>query len=126
MFAHRQPTALGYAKAQFSAAGYRITCVCDDDRHTHPDLPITEYEERMSAQGATVHGIYATPDSEILCSEATLQHARELPQSLYDYLPQNVLDDTSAYVPHGMGYAIENFRNRRMNAQARLKSQHKG
>lgn len=107
-----------YSLPQFEAAGWRIQWASTNDRADHPDTPITEYEERLSAQGAHVHGICAAPSSAP-ASAAQLEAARALPQSLYEYLPDNLFD--GAYIPHGMGYAIENFRNRRTHEQARAR-----
>lgn len=105
-----------FSLPQFKALGWNILCATNDDRAAHPEQPITEYEERLTAQGATVNAIYATPS----VSPATPQQlaaARELPQSLIDYLPDDLFE--SAYIPYGMSYAVENLRNRRAHEAAR-------
>lgn len=107
-----------YALPQFRAAGFELTRVERDDRAARPDMPVTEYESRMGGEGAGVLGLTAVPAGAAPTGES-LAAARELPQSLVDYLPESLLDDRGAYVPHGMGYAVENLRHRRMRAQMR-------
>ena len=51
------------------------------------------------------------------CTPEQLAAADELPQSLFDYLPEDLFEGT--YIPHGMSYAIENFRNHRMHERMR-------
>ncbi len=117
-----------FSLPQFQAIGWHITCATHDDRTTHPDQPITEYEQRLTEQGATVHAVYAHPAPEA-ATEEQLQAALDLPQSLIDYLPEQLQaaldlpqslidylpDDLFAgdYIPYGMSYAIDNLRNRR-------------
>ena len=99
-----------FSLPQFQAIGWHITCATHDDRTTHPDQPITEYEQRLTEQGATVHAVYAHPAPEA-ATEEQLQAALELPQSLIDYLPDDLF--AGDYIPYGMSYAIDNLRNRR-------------
>ncbi|WP_234346338.1 tRNA (guanosine(46)-N7)-methyltransferase TrmB [Collinsella provencensis] len=101
-----------YSLPQFEALGWNILCATDDDRAAHPEQPITEYEERLTAQGATVHAIYATPPSTPATTEQ-LQAAEDMPLSLIDYLPEDLF--ASDYIPYGMSYAVDNLRNRRRN-----------
>lgn len=100
-----------YSLPQFEAAGYRTRWTSRDDRADHPETPLTEYEIRLSAEGATVHGICAEPGPQP--TEQQLTDALAQPQSLYDYVQDSIWNDRSAYVPHGMGYAITNLRNHR-------------
>ena len=77
---------------------------------------MSEYEERLVEEGATVHGICARLDEEP--SGQQLQAAREQSlNSLYDYIPEDLYE--GAYIPHGMNFAITAFRNRRRNLEAR-------
>lgn len=99
-----------FSLPQFQAIGWHITCATHDDRTTHPDQPITEYEQRLTEQGATVHAVYAHPAPEA-ATEEQLQAALDLPQSLIDYLPDDLF--AGDYIPYGMSYAIDNLRNRR-------------
>lgn len=104
-----------YALPQFEGAGYRMLWTSHDTRGEHPEFPETEYELRLAQEGARVNGICAVPGNAP--SPQQLQAARDMPQSLFDYLPDDLFD--GAYVPHGMGYAITNFKNRRNNRAAR-------
>lgn len=105
-----------YSLPQFLATGWNVTCATHDDRTAHPEQPITEYEQRLTEQGATVHAVYASaPDHAATAEE--LQAALDLPQSLIDYLPEDLF--AGDYVPYGMSYAIDNLRNRRQHLAAR-------
>lgn len=99
-----------FSLPQFQAIGWDVTCATHDDRAAHPDQPITEYEQRLTEQGATVHAVYAHPAPEA-ATEEQLQAALGLPQSLIDYLPDDLF--AGDYIPYGMSYAIDNLRNRR-------------
>lgn len=101
-----------YSLPQFEALGWNILCATDDDRAAHPEQPITEYEERLTAQGATVHAIYAKPPLTPATPEQ-LRAAGDMPLSLIDYLPEDLF--ASDYIPYGMSYAVDNLRNRRRN-----------
>ena len=104
-----------YAVPQFEAAGWRTLWTSRDDRRDHPDTPLSGYERRLSAQGATVNALCATP--ETVPTAEQLAGALNLPQSLYDYLPDNLFEDS--YIPHGMSYGVTNLRNQRVHAQKR-------
>ena len=106
-----------YAIPQFEAAGWRTLWTSYDDRTDHPDTPLSGYERRLSAQGAQVNALCATPG--IVPTAERLAHALDLPQSLYDYLPDNLFE--GGYIPHGMSYGIENLRNQRTHAQMRTR-----
>lgn len=96
-----------FALTQFELAGYEIVWSSNDDRNDHPNEPLSEYEERLAAQGANVYGLWATPGAE----PAQPQQSASL--SLVDYFPDDLFD--GGYVPHGMGGAVTNLRNRRKN-----------
>lgn len=104
-----------YALPQFDAAGWRTLWTSHDDRADHPDTPFSGYELRLSAQGATVNALCAAPGPAPETDQ--LEAARNLSQSLYDYLPDNLFE--GGYIPHGMSYGIDNLRNQRLHAQAR-------
>ena len=107
-----------YSRPQFEAAGYRARWTSNDTRAEHPDIPWSEYEERLAEQGARVHGICA----ELGCApyDEQVEAGRErMLDSLYDYIPVDLYEGT--YIPHGMDFAIRNFRNRARNAEMRAK-----
>lgn len=101
-----------FSLPQFEAIGWAVECATHDDRSAHPSQPITEYEQRLTEQGATVHAVYARPADRAATTEQ-LQAALDLPQSLIDYLPEDLFADE--YIPYGMSYAIDNLRNRRQH-----------
>lgn len=103
-----------FSLPQFEALGWTIHCSTTSDRLVHPEQPITEYEARLTEQGATVNAIYATP-SISPATPTQLQAALDLPQSLMDYLPEDLFEDS--YIPYGMSYAIDNLRNRRRHIE---------
>lgn len=105
-----------YALPQFEAAGWPVLWTSTDDRADHPETPLTEYEERLAAQGATVYALCAQPGPQPV-SPDQIARALELPQSLFDYLPEDLF--ATDYIPHGMSYAIDNIRNRRKHEAAR-------
>ena len=105
-----------YALPQFAAAGYALRWTSEDDRADHPETPLTEYEARMSAEGARVLALAAAPAGPSPDPSA-LTAARELPQSLYDYLPEDLFE--KGYVPHGMGYGVDSLRRQRARQDAR-------
>ena len=104
-----------YALPQFETAGFALLWTSRDDRAEHPDVPLTEYEARMAAEGARVLALGAVPTGPAPTPER-LQAARELPQSLYDYLPDDLFE--GGYTPHGMGYGVTNLRRAKMRRQA--------
>ena len=110
-----------FSVRQLAGAGYDTVWASDDTRRDHPEIPDSEYERKLSAEGATVYGIRATVGA--MPSERQLAAARELPQSLFDYLPENLFEGD--YIPHGMSYAITVMRNRRANAELRAASRAK-
>ena len=95
-----------FARTQLPIAGYRQTWCSDDARTERPEIPTSEYEERLSAQGAHVHALFSTPEGPT--PENPTQTAE---MSLAAYIPDDlsVFDD---YAPHGMQATMENLRNR--------------
>lgn len=102
---------LDFTRTQLHGAGYQITWESDDVRRDRPDLPKTEYERKLAQEGARVLGIRAAVGPAP--SQTALEAARQVPQSLFEYLPDDLFE--GAYIPHGMDYAITVFRNRRAN-----------
>lgn len=100
-----------FSQIQFELAGFEVTWLTDDARSDRPDDPLTEYEQRLTAQGATVYAIEGTPGA----LEAPPVQTASL--SLIDYLPDD-LDDLG-YIPHGMQGSVTNLRNRQRRAWAR-------
>lgn len=97
-----------FALTQFELAGYDIVWSSDDERAQMPGEPVSEYEERLVAQGATVFGVWASPSSR----EPSMEQTASL--SLVDYLPEDLFGN--GYVPHGMSGAVVNLRNRRLRS----------
>ena len=98
----------GFSRTQFELAGYDIVWESDDARAERPNDPVSWYEERLSAQGATVYAIEATPAREPKrAADGTVEQTASL--SLIDYLPEDL--STMTYVPHGMQGTVTNLRN---------------
>ena len=98
----------GFSRTQFELAGYDIVWESDDARAERPNDPVSWYEERLSAQGASVYAIEATPAREPKRSaDGTVEQTASL--SLIDYLPEDL--STMTYVPHGMQGTVTNLRN---------------
>lgn len=93
-----------FSVIQLDLAGYDIVWSSDDERAAFPDEPTSEYEERLTSQGACVYGVWATPGDlpERIEQTASL--------SLVDYLPDDLF--AGGYVPYGMNGTITNLRNR--------------
>lgn len=102
-----------FTRGQFEGAGYKLQWESRDVRAEHPEIPLSMYERKLSAEGATVYGCRAVPGSAP--TRQAVEAARSMPQSLFDYLPDNLYE--GGYVPHGMGYAVEELRNRRKNLE---------
>ncbi len=94
-----------FALTQVPLAGYEISWRSRDARGDHPDDPMSEYEERLSAQGALVNAYTAVPGP---APEHPVQTAE---MSLAAYIPED-LSSFDGYAPHGMQGTIENLRNR--------------
>ena len=103
-----------FALTQFELAGYTISWRSDNARAEHPDDPSSEYEERLSSQGAPVYAVYATPGKlpQEIKQTASL--------SLVDYLPSDL--QSIGYIPHGMQGTVVNLRNRAIRRQQRMES----
>ena len=99
-----------FALTQFALAGYNVVWSSDDERRDHPHEPTSEYEQRLAAQGAKVLSVWATP------GEAPANPKQTASLSLVDYFPDDLFEN--GYVPHGMGGAVINLRNRNRNRQA--------
>lgn len=92
---------------QVPLAGYELLWQSRDARAERPDDPASEYERRLSAQGARVHAFVATPGP----MPERVEQTAEL--SLAAYLPQDLESLQSiGYAPHGMEATVVNLRNR--------------
>ena len=100
-----------FSQTQFELAGYEMTWVSTDARADRPEDPQTEYEQRLTAQGATVYALEGTPGP----LEGT--PVQNVSLSLVDYLPDDL--EGIGYVPHGMQGSVTNLRNRERRRWAR-------
>lgn len=100
-----------FTLTQLEIAGYRVLWCSQDARADFPDAPSSEYERRLTAQGARVLGIAAVPGPRPERWEQTAE------LSLAEYLPRDL--DRMGYVPHGMQATVENMRARRARLDAR-------
>ena len=94
-----------FSETQFRLADYTVTWQSMDARAERPDDAMSQYEERLTAKGAKVLAIEATPGPESVYREQTA------PLSLVDWLPDDL--DAMDYVPYGMEGTVTNLRNRR-------------
>lgn len=100
-----------FSLTQFKLAGYDVTWCTDDVRAACPDEPWSAYERKLSQQGATALGVFATPGPQ----PAHVQQTAAL--SLVSYLPENL--DELIYVPHGMQSCVDNLRRRHAHERER-------
>ena len=100
-----------FSLAQLAGAGYEQLWISRDTRADHPQIPDSEYERKLGAEGAKVNGVSAVPAAAP--DPERIEATSAMPQSLFEYLPDDLFEGT--YIPHGMSYAIEVFRNRRKN-----------
>lgn len=100
-----------FSLTQFELAGYQLLWTSTDAHSDRPSDIVTEYEERLSAQGAKVLALEATPGPQPEHVEQTAS------LSLIDYLPQDL--DELDYVPHGMQGSVTNLRNRQHRMECR-------
>lgn len=90
-----------FTLTQLALAGYHVDWSVDDVREALPDDPVTGYERRLVAKGATVYALQATPGPLPTHIEQTAA------LSLFDYLPEDL--ESMAYVPLGMERSVENL-----------------
>lgn len=100
-----------FSQTQFALAGYQMSWVSADARADRPHDTKTEYEQRLTAQGANVYALEGTPGPLV---DTPVQNAS---LSLVDYLPDDL--EGLAYVPHGMQGSVTNLRNRARHQRAR-------
>jgi len=100
-----------YSLVQFELAGYAITWRDDAGDKRRDPSPITGYERRLAAQGARILELEARP-LEPAPDPADLQQTA--PQSLYDYLPQDL--ESLTYIPADMRHSVQNM----IEARARV------
>lgn len=105
-----------FARTQFELAGYELLWKTEDLRRTHPETPSSEYEEKLSKQGARVLAFSATPGAPVAKAVAkTVVQTAEL--SLAPYVAEH-LDDMD-YIPHGMQALAYNLKRQRERATKR-------
>lgn len=104
-----------FSLGQLRLAGYDVPWQSEDARAERPDDVMSWYEQRLSAQGATVYAVEALPQAAPIptCVEQTES------LSLIDYLPANLDAMAATYVPHGMQGTVTNLRNQRLKSEAR-------
>lgn len=100
-----------YSLTQFELAGYDLTWSTRDLHAFNPAEIQSDYEELLSAQGASIHACLAVPGPR---PDEMVQTA---PQGLASYLPDDL--DSLTYIPYGMESTVENFKNRKINQQRR-------
>lgn len=115
-----------FSRIQFDLAGYEVLWETEDlygsDAGEAPADPAlveavaacrisSEYEERLTALGARVHALVATPGPR----PASWEQTAEL--GLAAYLPEDL--DSLTYVPAGMEDTVRNLRNRKANLRAK-------
>lgn len=92
-----------YTIVELKIAGYDLLWSTSDARTAGVDGPSSEYEDRLTAGGASVYALEATPGE-------TPEHMEQTDRlSLVDYLPADV--NAIEYVPRGMESTVENLRN---------------
>ncbi len=100
-----------FSQTQFELAGYEVGWCTTNARGERPLDIVTEYESRLTAQGATVYALEATPGADPGAVEQTAS------LSLVDYLPHDL--EHLSYVPHGMQGTVTNLRNHRLRQRKR-------
>lgn len=104
-----------FSLGQLELAGYDVLWQSEDARGERPDDVMSWYEQRLSAQGATVYAVEAVPQAGPI--PARVEQTESM--SLIDYLPADLDAMAATYVPHGMQGTITNLRNQRLKAEAR-------
>ena len=105
-----------FCLGQLEVCGWDVLATSDDDRAEHPDEPVTYYEERLVAMGASVLSVYATPHEPAPSAEERAERADKWPVSLVPYLPWDL--DAMQYVPYGMEWTVETIRRSKKYRQA--------
>ena len=105
-----------FSLLQFLTIGWNVVCASHDDHAVQQDQPTTANEQGLTQQRATVHAVYARPAPEPASTDG-LQTARDQPQSLIDYLPEDLFAQVTS--PYGLSYAIDDYRNHRRHYPAR-------
>lgn len=105
-----------FTLTQLELAGYELEWTTDDCRALLPNDPVSAYEQRLCAKGATVYGLRAHPGAKPAHVEQTA------PLSLVDYLPDDL--STMDYVPHGMERTVTNLRNLEAKGRPRTDARH--
>lgn len=98
-----------FSLTQIAPAGYKLIWKSDNVRELLPDEPITGYELRLTARGASVHGF------EIMPGKRPTSIDLPMSMSLVDYLPKDLSE--LEYIPHGMEGTVTNLRNRQFRSK---------
>lgn len=112
-----------FALEQLRIGGYSIIS-STEDLHNDPvaahELYRSEYDEKLVAKGAKVYALRAHPGA----APAQEPSQEGIPQSLVEYLPEDL--ESLEHIPYGMEDTVENFLNRKRNAEKRAKRAAKG
>ena len=101
-----------FSLTQFPRAGYALSQVTRDLHAEDPNVIMTDYEERFSAQGAKINRCVAAV-SEL--PQTTGQLGPEPELGLIHYLPEDL--EGLTYVPHGMEETVRQELLRRQAEQ---------
>ncbi|MGI6032621.1 MAG: tRNA (guanosine(46)-N7)-methyltransferase TrmB [Coriobacteriales bacterium] len=105
-----------FSLIQFDLAGFELEYSTRDLHEDHPELPTSDYEERLCAQGAKVHACLARKGP---APNTPIEQSAEL--SLFEYLPDDL--ESLDYVPFGMsGYVNQQLHIRAKQAQREQQS----
>lgn len=100
-----------FSRTQFELAGYATQWETRDLHAFNPNEVQSDYEELLTAKGASIHALLAVPGPRPASLEQTA------PLGLASYLPEDL--DSLTYVPYGMESTVENLKNRRAKRLAR-------
>lgn len=101
-----------FSLVQFELAAYDIAWSSTDMHADGIESQVTEFEERLCAKGAKVHGCHAVK------AERPYTNVQTAELSLFEYLPKDL--DSLEYIPFGMEGYVFNMRCRKAKEQARL------
>lgn len=102
-----------FSKIQFGLAGYRTLWRTEDLHAFNPGELQSDYEELLTAKGASICALLAEPGPAPASIEQTA------PLGLASYLPEDL--DSMGYIPYGMEPTVENLRNQRANEEAKAR-----
>lgn len=88
-----------WTMTQLHLCGWQVAWSSGDAREALPDDPVTGYEHRLVEEGARIYALEARPGGKPASLEQTA------PQSLYDYLPDEL--ESLDYVPVDMRRSVD-------------------